>query len=206
MMVLVGAGLRIGEAFALRWRDVDLLAQPTRLNITRTWDPTSPDPITGARGVEVAVKTGEEGSVTIGERLLRELLDHKSALAASDDDLVFATRPGTHAHPSNFRTKGVPTHAREYQCQAGRGGPKAGPGKSDAPRPSPHLLLPCWSRRAQMSPPSLRRCVTRTSRRRCATTPTRSSTSEKQLPTPSTQSSGASATLFQVANRSQVFF
>jgi integrase len=56
MMVLVGAGLRIGEAFALRWRDVDLLAQPPRLNITRTWDPTSPDPITGARGVEVAVR------------------------------------------------------------------------------------------------------------------------------------------------------
>jgi integrase len=61
--------------------------------------------VTGARGVDVAVKTGEEGSVTIGERLLRELLDHKSALAASDDDLVFPTRRGTHGNASNFRTR-----------------------------------------------------------------------------------------------------
>jgi integrase len=106
MMVLVGAGLRIGEALALRWRDVDLLATPPRLNITRTWDPTSPDPETGTRGVEVAVKSGEEGSVTIGDRLLRDLLDHKALGANTDDkELVFPSRGGTHLNPSNLRAR-----------------------------------------------------------------------------------------------------
>ncbi|MDX6227174.1 MAG: hypothetical protein QOI76_564, partial [Frankiales bacterium] len=35
------AGLRIGEALALRWADIELLADPPRLNVSRTWDPAS---------------------------------------------------------------------------------------------------------------------------------------------------------------------
>ncbi len=103
-MTLVGAGLRIGEALALRWRDVDLLAKPPRLHVARTWDPTSPN-VDGTRGVEVAVKTGEEGSVTIGERLLTELLDRKAAADGGPDELVFPSASGTHQNPSNFRMR-----------------------------------------------------------------------------------------------------
>jgi integrase len=58
------------------------------------------------RGVEGPVKSGEEGSVTIGRRLLETLLDHKAASAfADDDDLVFPTSRGRHDNPSNIRTR-----------------------------------------------------------------------------------------------------
>jgi integrase len=66
VLTLLLAGLRIGEALALRWRDVDLLGDPPRLNISRTWDPASKPEGSTRRGVEGPVKTGEEGSVTIG--------------------------------------------------------------------------------------------------------------------------------------------
>ncbi|CAA9492597.1 MAG: hypothetical protein AVDCRST_MAG45-831 [uncultured Solirubrobacterales bacterium] len=52
LLTLLRAGLRIGEALALRWRDVDLLADPPRLTITRTWDPASKLEGAERRGVE----------------------------------------------------------------------------------------------------------------------------------------------------------
>jgi integrase len=55
------AGLRIGEALALRWDDVDLLSDPPRIDVTRNWDPASVDQATRQRGIEGRVKTGEEG-------------------------------------------------------------------------------------------------------------------------------------------------
>jgi integrase len=98
LWTLILAGLRIGEALALRWRDVDLLADPPRITVTRTWDP--------ACKVEGPVKTGEEGSVTIGRYLLETLLEHKAGSAhAGDDDLVFPTAAGRHQNPSNLRKR-----------------------------------------------------------------------------------------------------
>jgi integrase len=67
------AGLRIGEALALRWADIELLADPPRLNVSRTWDPASKPEGAAQRGLEGQVKTGEEGNVTIGRRLLEQL-------------------------------------------------------------------------------------------------------------------------------------
>ena len=106
LLTLLMAGLRIGEALALRWSDVDLLADPPRLTITRTWDPASRLEGAERRGVEGPVKTGEEGSGTIGRYLLETLLDHKERSAFSaDDDLVFPTSEGWHQNPANFRTR-----------------------------------------------------------------------------------------------------
>lgn len=106
LLTLLLAGLRIGEALALRWSDADLLADPPRLTITRTWDPASKLDGAVRRGVEGPVKTGEEGSVTIGRHLLEVLLDHKERSAFSgDDDLVFPTSEGWHQNPANFRTR-----------------------------------------------------------------------------------------------------
>ncbi len=100
------AGLRIGEALAVRWRDVEFLADPPHLNITRNWDPASKAEGADRRGVEGEVKTGEEETVTIGPRLLETLLDHKAVSRFSrDEDLVFPTSEGWHQNPSNFRRR-----------------------------------------------------------------------------------------------------
>jgi site-specific recombinase XerC len=117
LLTLVQAGLRIGEALALRWRDVDLLADPPRLIITRTWDPQN--------RIEGPVKTGEEGEVTISQRLLEVLLDHKAASAfTADSDLVFPTRTGGHQNPSNFRRRVlVPAIQRVNATLAAEGRP-----------------------------------------------------------------------------------
>jgi integrase len=57
----------------------------------------------GARGPG---EDGEEGSVTIGRRLLETLLDHKAASPYDgDDDLVFPTSKGRHDNPSNIRVR-----------------------------------------------------------------------------------------------------
>jgi integrase len=106
LLTLLMAGLRIGEALALRWSDVELLADPPRLNVSRTWDPASKPEGAGRRGVEGPVKTGEAGSVTIGRRLLEALLDHKARSSfGGDGDLVFPTSKGGHENPSNVRRR-----------------------------------------------------------------------------------------------------
>jgi integrase len=93
---LLLAGLRLGEALALRWRDVDLLTDPPRMTITHNV----------YRGQEVAVKTGEEGSVWFGPRLLATLLDHKEhSQHRADDNLVFCTGTGGYLNPSNVRQR-----------------------------------------------------------------------------------------------------
>jgi integrase len=100
------AGLRIGEALALRWRDVELLADPPRLLVSRTWDPASKPEGAERRGLEGPVKNGEEGIVTIGRRLFEALLDHKAASSYDgDDDLVFPSATGDHSNPANIRQR-----------------------------------------------------------------------------------------------------
>jgi len=82
------------------------LADPPRLNIARTWDPASKPDGADHRGIEGPVKTGEEGSVAIGEFLLKTLLDHKEQSPFDrEDDLVFPTSKGRHQNPSNFRRR-----------------------------------------------------------------------------------------------------
>ena len=106
ILTLLLAGLRIGEALALRWRDVELLADPPRISVNHTWDPASKPEGAERRGLEGPVKNGEEGIVTIGRRLLEVLLDRKAASPFDgDDDLVFPTSTGAHANPANIRTR-----------------------------------------------------------------------------------------------------
>jgi integrase len=106
ILTLLLAGLRIGEAMALRWRDVELLGDPPRLLVSRTWDPASKPAGAERRGLEGPVKNGEEGMVTIGQRLLEALLDHKaSSQFDGDDDLVFPTSKGKHQNPANIRQR-----------------------------------------------------------------------------------------------------
>ncbi len=106
MLTLLLAGLRIGEALALRWRDIELLADPPRISVRHTWDPASKAAGSERRGLEGPVKNGEEGIVTIGQRLLEALLDHKAASPFDgDDDLVFPSSTGEHANPANMRTR-----------------------------------------------------------------------------------------------------
>jgi integrase len=89
---------------ALERRGVPL--RPPRLNIARTWDPESKPAGADHRGIEGPVKTGEEGSVAIGEHLLKTLLDHKDGSRfAGQNDLVFPTSTGRHQNPSNFRRR-----------------------------------------------------------------------------------------------------
>ena len=106
LWTLLLAGLRIGEALALRWNDVEFLSDPPRLNIGRTWDPASKPDGADKRGLEGPVKAGEEGSVAVGEFLLKALLDHKEQSRFSrETDLVFPTSKGRHQNPSNFRRR-----------------------------------------------------------------------------------------------------
>lgn len=94
---LLLSGLRIGEALALRWSDVDLLGDPPRLTVRRSYY---------RRGIEGPVKTGEEGTVTFPQRLLATLLEHKERSSfAADGDLVFCTGTGRHLNPSNVRQR-----------------------------------------------------------------------------------------------------
>ena len=135
LWTLILAGLRIGEALALRWRDVELLADPPRITVARTWDPASKLEGADHRGVEGPVKTGEEGSVTIGRHLLATLLEHKAAAAFSaDDDLVFATSQGRHQNPSNFRKRVL---APAVEAASGRLGERDLPA---IPTITPHSL------------------------------------------------------------------
>ena len=106
LWTLLLAGLRIGEALALRWSDVHLHVDPARLTVRRTWDPASRAVGADHRGIEGPVKSGGEGTVTVGARLCETLLDHRSqSLFDSEQDLVFPTSTGRPQNPSNFRNR-----------------------------------------------------------------------------------------------------
>jgi integrase len=86
LATLVLAGLRIGEATALRWRDVDLAASRISIRSSKT--------DAGIRHVELL------------PALHDELADHKArASDASPDQLVFLTTAGTELKHSNIRSR-----------------------------------------------------------------------------------------------------
>jgi integrase len=104
LWTLLLSGLRIGEALALRWGDLEALAPEAQHR---------PDmgPGEQARGRRApwhrgSGQDGEEGSVAIGDFLLKTLLDHKTRSPFSgEDNLVFPTSKGEHQNPSNFRRR-----------------------------------------------------------------------------------------------------
>jgi integrase len=93
--VLVGAGLRIGEAIALEWRDIDW--DSSALNITRT-----------AKHGGIGTPKGDRArSVLIASYLRDVLRDHHTAQATSGrlQKLVFTNARGTMLDRNNVRRR-----------------------------------------------------------------------------------------------------
>jgi integrase len=92
--LLCFTGMRPGEAYALRWQDVDLTAGSA--TITRTWDWrgqvfTPPKTAAGNR------------TVALSGWVVNELQAHKERTGAESGDLIFGTRTGQPLNPSNVR-------------------------------------------------------------------------------------------------------
>ncbi len=106
---LVLGGLRIGEACALTWGDVDLAA--------------------GRLTVRAAKTDAGVREVDLRPALLGELKSHKaSSRAAAADDRVFTTAAGTPRDKDNARTRVVdPVVARAREILERRGGPRLPP-------------------------------------------------------------------------------
>lgn len=92
--LLCFTGIRPGECFALRRRDLDLVAGAAR--IERNWD---------ARGKVFTEPKTEAGkrTVALSGWLVTELTAHLGRTAGGPDELVFATKTGNPLHPSNVR-------------------------------------------------------------------------------------------------------
>jgi integrase len=117
-VLLASTGLRIPEAIALRWCDLDLEASPPRLQVRRAI----------VRGVVGAPKS-YYGARAIP--LAEELAGRLRALRppdAEDEDLVFPNRRGRPLNPNNLRNRvlapaakrtgvsGVGLHALRHTC------------------------------------------------------------------------------------------
>ena len=97
LATLIFCGLRIGEALALRWSDVDLAAG--RLRVRWQIDATT------GRRVEPKTATAKR-DIVLMPALAKLLAAHRIASPySSDDDPVFASRAGTALLRSNVRTR-----------------------------------------------------------------------------------------------------
>jgi integrase len=109
--ILVGLGLRQGEALGLRWKDVDLLSGKLTVNVALRPLPRHARPDvpkwarTGQRLQLVAPKTDAGRRtlrlpVRVGEMLRAQRAEHADA-PANINDLVFTTPKGTPLDPRN---------------------------------------------------------------------------------------------------------
>jgi len=93
VLFLADTGSRIGEAIALRWRDIDL-GQRTAW-IRRSF----------SNGKYLGpTKTGEEREIELSSRLV-ETLKVEAPQVFGDETLVFPSREGTLLDPNNFRDR-----------------------------------------------------------------------------------------------------
>ena len=105
--VLVGAGLRIGEAIALEWRDVD-------------WDGSALEISRAAKGSIVGTTKGDRPrSVMLAPYLLDLLREHRSAQATSQhlSKLVFLSPQGCMLNRDNVRRRGHEPAVRDAGLQ-----------------------------------------------------------------------------------------
>jgi integrase len=94
--VLIGAGLRVGEAIALEWRDVD-------------WDGSAFSVVRAAKPEGVGTPKGDRGRVVMIAPYLIELLrDHRSRQASDGQltRLVFLSPQGSMLNRDNVRRRG----------------------------------------------------------------------------------------------------
>jgi len=92
--LLCFTGMRPGEAFALRWQDVDLTAGAA--TIARTWD---------CRGKTFTAPKTHAGNRTVALSgwPVKELEEHRQRTGADPEALIFATATGRPMNPSNVR-------------------------------------------------------------------------------------------------------
>jgi len=92
--LLVLTGMRPGEAYAVRWSDLDLSSGNVRVH--RSWDHRS--------GTFVAPKTkAGNRTVPLSGWLVEALQAHQNLTDRYGDELVFATETGRPLNPSNVR-------------------------------------------------------------------------------------------------------
>ena len=119
---LVYAGLRIGEATALRWRDVDLANGRICVGDAKT---------------EAGIRL-----VDILPALRDELTSHRHAAAERSQTARLPTSTGSRRDKDNARERvirPVVAHADELLAERGQPGPL--PGRRDRPQATPHLRL-----------------------------------------------------------------
>jgi integrase len=92
--LLCFTGLRPGEAFALRWQDVNLTAGTA--TVTRNWDSR------GKRFTEPKTAAGNR-VVALSGWVVAELAAHMERTSRAAEGLVFATRNGNPLNPRNVR-------------------------------------------------------------------------------------------------------
>lgn len=101
--VMLGSGLRIGEALGLRWEDVDLEAKPVMISVrgsVKVYAKRTPCVVW-----EDVTKT-EAGLRTVPvATIAADALTRMSVERAPDAVYVFATREGTPRSPHNVRTR-----------------------------------------------------------------------------------------------------
>jgi integrase len=87
-------GMRPGEAYALRWSDLDLVSGSARIG--RSWDHRS------RTFVAPKTKAGNR-AIPLSGWLVETLQAHQELTGRSDDDLVFAASAGRPMNPANVR-------------------------------------------------------------------------------------------------------
>jgi len=92
LLVFSRSGLRVGEALALQWGDVDF--QGRYLYIRRQWH----------KSRIVELKGGRQGKVDMSPQLAQTLY-HVKSYSMKDTDLLFPNEVGKPINPSNFRNR-----------------------------------------------------------------------------------------------------
>jgi integrase len=110
------AGLRRGELRALRWSDIDLVAEPAVIHVRRTWD--------HAEG-EVDVKT-EAGFRTVPlPRRLRDLIvEHGLTTRRGGDELVFGRTGSDPFTPTTIRARALTAWGWKHEPNPEPDGPR----------------------------------------------------------------------------------
>jgi len=116
-VVLLGLGLRLGEALALQWDDLDANAATLRIERSVGRVPGRVNPETGRHHTEIVVKRPKTAASTatlpVPDYVLVALRNHRmvqteqrlAAVGWTDQNLIFATDRGTHRDQSNVRQR-----------------------------------------------------------------------------------------------------